>query len=133
MVLVLISPPSTRSLRFVCSLQGQLNYFWIVEKKNLEVRFRAGGREGEAPWRKWPRGACGSPTPLAPFIYCLQDKKADLRNKERELQDLEERHSVEIKVCAAPPNSDLARAAHRCYMLHVARHVLCCALTHPGL
>jgi hypothetical protein len=42
--------------------QGQLNYFWIVEKKNLE------------------------------------DKKAELRNKERELQDLEEKHQVEIKV-----------------------------------
>ena len=40
----------------------KLNYFWIVEKKNLE------------------------------------DKKAELRNKERELQDLEERHQVEIKV-----------------------------------
>merc|ERR1711865_1047396 len=40
----------------------KLNYFWIVEKKNLE------------------------------------DKKAELRNKERELQDLEEKHQVEIKV-----------------------------------
>ena len=28
----------------------------------------------------------------------LEDKKAELRNKERELQDLEERHQVEIKV-----------------------------------
>lgn len=28
----------------------------------------------------------------------LEDRKADLRNKERELQDLEERHKVEIKV-----------------------------------
>lgn len=28
----------------------------------------------------------------------LEDKKAALRNKERELQDLEERHQVEIKV-----------------------------------
>lgn len=42
--------------------QEKLNYFWIVEKKNLE------------------------------------DKKAELRNKERELQDLEEKHQVEIKV-----------------------------------
>lgn len=40
----------------------KINYFWIVEKKNLE------------------------------------DKKADVRNKHRELQDLEERHQVEIKV-----------------------------------
>jgi len=40
----------------------KLNYFWIVEKKNLE------------------------------------DKRAELRNKERELQDLEEKHQVEIKV-----------------------------------
>jgi hypothetical protein len=40
----------------------KLNYFWIVEKKNLD------------------------------------DKKAELRNKERELQDLEEKHQVEIKV-----------------------------------
>ena len=40
----------------------KLNYFWIVEKKNLE------------------------------------DKKSELRNKERELQDLEEKHQVEIKV-----------------------------------
>jgi growth arrest-specific protein 8 len=40
----------------------KLNYFWIVEKKNLE------------------------------------DKKSDLRNKVRELQDLEEKHNVEIKV-----------------------------------
>jgi len=40
----------------------KLNYFWIVEKKNLE------------------------------------DKKAEHRNKERELQDLEEKHQVEIKV-----------------------------------
>jgi len=40
----------------------KLNYFWIVEKKNLE------------------------------------DAKAELRNKERELQDLEEKHQVEIKV-----------------------------------
>ena len=39
----------------------KLNYFWIVEKKNLE------------------------------------DKKSDLRNKVRELQDLEEKHNVEIK------------------------------------
>ncbi|GMI25224.1 hypothetical protein TeGR_g8478, partial [Tetraparma gracilis] len=39
----------------------KLNYFWIVEKKNLE------------------------------------DKKAELRNKERELQDLEEKHQVIIK------------------------------------
>ncbi|KDO21499.1 hypothetical protein SPRG_12463 [Saprolegnia parasitica CBS 223.65] len=40
----------------------KINYFWIVEKKNLE------------------------------------DKKAELRNKERERQDLEEKHQVEIKV-----------------------------------
>ncbi|GBG32775.1 Growth arrest-specific protein 8-like [Hondaea fermentalgiana] len=40
----------------------KINYFWIVEKKNLE------------------------------------DKKAEVRNKHRELQDLEERHQVEIKV-----------------------------------
>jgi hypothetical protein len=40
----------------------KLNYFWIVEKKNLD------------------------------------DKKADLRNKQRELQDLEEKHQVEIKI-----------------------------------
>jgi len=40
----------------------KLNYFWIVEKKNLE------------------------------------DKKAELRNKDREMQDLEEKHQVEIKV-----------------------------------
>jgi hypothetical protein len=43
-------------------LQEKLNYFWIVEKKNLE------------------------------------DKKAELRNKERELQDLDEQHQVTIKV-----------------------------------
>lgn len=43
-------------------VQGQLNYFWIVEKKKLE------------------------------------DKRAELRNKERERQDLEEKHQVEIKV-----------------------------------
>ena len=40
----------------------KLNYFWIVEKKDLE------------------------------------DKKSMLRNKERELQDLEEKHQVEIKI-----------------------------------
>jgi hypothetical protein len=40
----------------------KLNYFWIVEKKQLE------------------------------------DKKAELRNKEREMQDLEEKHHVEVKV-----------------------------------
>ncbi|OQS04975.1 hypothetical protein THRCLA_20744 [Thraustotheca clavata] len=40
----------------------KINYFWIVEKKNLE------------------------------------DKKAEFRNKERERQDLEEKHQVEIKV-----------------------------------
>eukprot|EP00752_Nemacystus_decipiens_P012364 g10960.t1 len=40
----------------------KLNYFWIVEKKNLE------------------------------------DKRAELRNKERELQDIEEKHQVEIKI-----------------------------------
>lgn len=40
----------------------KMNYFWIVEKKNLE------------------------------------DHKAELRNKERERQDLEEKHQVEIKV-----------------------------------
>ena len=40
----------------------KLNYFWIVEKKNLE------------------------------------DKKSELRNKARELQDLEEKNHVEIKV-----------------------------------
>merc|ERR1719498_1798131 len=28
----------------------------------------------------------------------LEDKRADLRNKERELQDLEEKHQVEIKI-----------------------------------
>ena len=28
----------------------------------------------------------------------LEDKKAELRNKERELQDLEEKHQVEIKI-----------------------------------
>ena len=28
----------------------------------------------------------------------LEDKKTDRRNKERELQDLEEKHQVEIKV-----------------------------------
>jgi hypothetical protein len=28
----------------------------------------------------------------------LEDKKAELRNKEREMQDIEERHAVEIKV-----------------------------------
>jgi hypothetical protein len=30
----------------------------------------------------------------------LEDKRAELRNKERELQDCEERHQVEIKVRA---------------------------------
>jgi len=40
----------------------KLNYFWIVEKKNLE------------------------------------DRKAQARNKKRELQDQEEKHQVEIKV-----------------------------------
>merc|ERR1711998_354327 len=40
----------------------KLNYFWIVEKKNLE------------------------------------DKKSELRNKEREIQDLEEKHQVKIKI-----------------------------------
>lgn len=44
------------SLSFVA---WQLNYFWIVEKKNLE------------------------------------DKRAELRNKERELQDIEEKHQVQ--------------------------------------
>lgn len=44
------------------TLQEKLNYFWIVEKKNLE------------------------------------DKKAEMRNKEREKQDLQEKHEVEIKV-----------------------------------
>ena len=29
----------------------------------------------------------------------LEDKEADLRNKERELQDLKEKHQIEIKVC----------------------------------
>jgi len=29
---------------------------------------------------------------------CLEDKKAELRNKERELQDLEEKHAVEVKI-----------------------------------
>merc|ERR1711934_616912 len=28
----------------------------------------------------------------------LEDKKAELRNKERELQDLEEKHAVEVKI-----------------------------------
>ena len=40
----------------------KLNYFWIVEKKNVE------------------------------------DKKSDLRNKVREIQELEDKHKVEIKV-----------------------------------
>jgi len=40
----------------------KLNYFWIVEKKQLE------------------------------------DKRGQLRNKDRELQDLEEKHQVEIKI-----------------------------------
>ncbi len=29
----------------------------------------------------------------------LEDKKAELRNKEREMQDIEEKHQVEVKVC----------------------------------
>ncbi len=48
------------------------------------------------------------------FIYLLKDKintfweitkkelqevRADLRNKDREMEELEERHQVEIKVC----------------------------------
>jgi hypothetical protein len=28
----------------------------------------------------------------------LEDKRAELRNKEREMQDIEEKHQVEIKV-----------------------------------
>lgn len=31
----------------------------------------------------------------------IEDLKASLRNKERESQDLEEKHQVEIKVCAS--------------------------------
>ena len=39
------------------------------------------------------------PNPLPPTPRSSpQDKKADLRNKERELQDLEEKHQVEIKI-----------------------------------
>lgn len=32
----------------------------------------------------------------------LEDTKAQLRNKDREMEELEERHQVEIKVCLAP-------------------------------
>lgn len=32
----------------------------------------------------------------------IEDAKAQLRNKEREAQDLEEKHQVEIKVSARP-------------------------------
>lgn len=56
----------------------QLNYFWIVEKKNLE------------------------------------DKRAELRNKERELQDIEEKHQVRegrmnVKASAAGDNLKTGR------------------------
>jgi len=30
----------------------------------------------------------------------LEEKKAELRNKDREMEDAEERHQIEIKVCA---------------------------------
>jgi hypothetical protein len=29
----------------------------------------------------------------------LDDRKAELRNKDREMEEMEERHQVEIKVC----------------------------------
>ena len=29
----------------------------------------------------------------------LEEKKAELRNKDREMEDAEERHQIEIKVC----------------------------------
>ena len=32
----------------------------------------------------------------------LEDTRAQLRNKDREMEELEERHQVEIKVCLAP-------------------------------
>lgn len=33
----------------------------------------------------------------------LDDRKAELRNKDREMEEMEERHQVEIKVCHASP------------------------------
>ena len=35
----------------------------------------------------------------------LEDTKAQLRNKDREMEELEERHQVEIKVSLAPNQS----------------------------
>lgn len=37
----------------------------------------------------------------------LEDKKAELRNKDREMEEMEERHQVEIKVCNGPDDGIL--------------------------
>lgn len=41
----------------------------------------------------------------------LDEKKAELRNKDREMEEAEERHQVEIKVPANPPPSAPAHQA----------------------
>ena len=37
----------------------------------------------------------------------LEDKKAELRNKDREMEEMEERHQVEIKVSSSHAGSAL--------------------------
>jgi hypothetical protein len=70
----------------------KLNYFWIVEKKNLE------------------------------------NKRALLRNKERELQDLEEKQQVEIKIYKQRVRAFLCTSAlptvRSAYALPQVKHLL---------
>ena len=36
----------------------------------------------------------------------FEEKKAELRNKDREMEDAEEKHQIEIKVCAERTNDN---------------------------
>ena len=63
----------------------------------------------------------------------LEDKKAELRNKDREMEEMEERHQVEIKVSSSHPGTNLTTrgreqgAAAPCFVLALSTWAPTCA------
>ena len=63
----------------------------------------------------------------------LEDKKAELRNKDREMEEMEERHQVEIKVSSSHPGTILITrgreqgAAAPCLVLALSSWAPTCA------
>lgn len=84
--------PRMRSPRRHAAVQHGGTSVWLAANRGFAACSRA-------------RGGCGVQEKLNYFWIVekktLEDKKSELRNKDRELQDLEEKHQVEIKVRGA--------------------------------